>query len=161
MSDLNKIEAATGKLQKLLDWAKQNTMLAGIVITVLPAIASGGYVTITKANEIIAMYNDFSTVAGNASSAKSKAESVEAKLLAKIDVLEEKQAEMRDTIAKLQDRASDATINAREAKIMAESTQKELRSGLAAQKTELDVTSSTLRSEMNTLKRATTNRLGQ
>lgn len=161
MSDLQKIEAATGKLQKLLDWAKQNTMLAGIVVTVLPAIASGGYVTITKANEIIAMYNDFSTVASNASAAKSKAESVEAKLLAKIDVLEEKQAEMRDTIAKLQDRASDATINAREAKIMAESTQKELRSGLAAQKTELDVTSSTLRSEMNTLKRATTNRLGQ
>ncbi len=161
MSDLNKIEAATGKLQGLLDWAKQNTMLAGIVITVLPAIASGGYVTITKANEIIAMYNDFSTVAENASSAKSKAESVEAKLLAKIDVLEDKQSEMRDTIAKLQDRASDATINAREAKIMAESTQKELRSGLAAQKTELDVTSSTLRSEMNTLKRATTNRLGQ
>lgn len=161
MSDLQKIEAATGKLQKLLDWAKQNTMLAGIVITVLPAIASGGYVTITKANEIIAMYNDFSTVASNASAAKSKAESVEAKLLAKIDVLEDKQAEMRDTIAKLQDRASDATINAREAKIMAESTQKELRAGLAAQKTELDVTSSTLRSEMNTLKRATTNRLGQ
>lgn len=161
MSDLQKIEAATGKLQKLLDWAKQNTMLAGIVITVLPAIASGGYVTITKANEIIAMYNDFSTVASNASAAKSKAESVEAKLLAKIDVLEDKQTEMRDTIAKLQDRASDATINAREAKIMAESTQKELRAGLAAQKTELDVTSSTLRSEMNTLKRATTNRLGQ
>jgi phage-related minor tail protein len=100
-------------------------------------------------------------VADNAASAKRKAESVEAKLLDKIDVLEDKQAEMRETIAKLQDRASDATINAREAKIMAESTQKELRSGLSAQKTELDVTSSTLRSEMNTLKRATTNRLGQ
>jgi hypothetical protein len=172
MSDRQKIEAATGKLQGLLDWAKQNTMLAGIVITVLPAIASGGYITITKANEIIAMYNDFSTVATNASSAKSKAEAVEAKLLARIDTLEDKltekmgvfdtrQSEMRDSLAKLQDRASDATINAREAKVMAESTQKELRSGLSAQKTELDVTSSTLRSEMNTLKRATTNRLGQ
>jgi chaperonin cofactor prefoldin len=107
------------------------------------------------------MYNDFSNVADNASSAKRKAEAIEAKLLDKIGVLEDKQSEMRDTIAKLQDRASDATINAREAKIMAESTQKELRSGLSAQKTELDVTSSTLRSEMNTLKRATTNRLGQ
>jgi uncharacterized coiled-coil protein SlyX len=118
------------------------------------------------------MYNDFSTVATNASSAKSKAEAVEAKLLARIDTLEDKltekmgvfdtrQSEMRDSLAKLQDRASDATINAREAKVMAESTQKELRSGLSAQKTELDVTSSTLRSEMNTLKRATTNRLGQ
>ena len=150
MSDLKKIEAATGKLQKLLDWAKQNTMLAGIVITVLPAIASGGYITITKANEIIGMYNEFSDVASNASAAKRK-----------VEALEEKVSEMRETIAKLQERSSDATINAREAKIMAESTQKELRSGLAAQKTELDVTSSTLRSEMNTLKRATTNRLGQ
>jgi hypothetical protein len=50
---------------------------------------------------------------------------------------------------------------AREAKIVSESNQKELRAGLAAQKTELDVTSNTLKQEMNTLRRATTNRLGQ
>jgi hypothetical protein len=149
MSDLKKIESATGKLQKLLDWAKQNTMLAGIVITVLPAIASGGYITITKANEIIGMYNDFSDVASNASAAKRK-----------VEALEEKVLEQRETITKLQERSSDALINAREAKIVSESVQKELRAGLSAQKTELDVTSSTLRSEMNTLKRASTNRLG-
>ena len=149
MSDLKKIESATGKLQKLLDWAKQNTMLAGIVITVLPAIASGGYITITKANEIIGMYNEFSDVASNASSAKRK-----------VEALEEKVLEQRETITKLQERSSDALINAREAKIVSESVQKELRAGLSAQKTELDVTSSTLRSEMNTLKRASTNRLG-
>jgi hypothetical protein len=149
MSDLKKIEAATGKLQGLLDWAKQNTMLAGIVITVLPAIASGGYITITKANEIIGMYNEFSDVASNASSAKRK-----------VEALEEKVLEQRETITKLQERSSDALINAREAKIVSESVQKELRAGLSAQKTELDVTSSTLRSEMNTLKRASTNRLG-
>jgi hypothetical protein len=149
MSDLKKIEAATGKLQGILDWAKQNTMLAGIVITVLPAIASGGYITITKANEIIGMYNEFSDVASNASSAKRK-----------VEALEEKVLEQRETITKLQERSSDALINAREAKIVSESVQKELRAGLSAQKTELDVTSSTLRSEMNTLKRASTNRLG-
>jgi Fe-S cluster assembly scaffold protein SufB len=150
MSDLKKIEAATGKLQKLLDWAKQNTMLAGIVITVLPAIASGGYITITKANEIIGMYNDFSDVASDAASAKRK-----------VVALEEKVAEMRETITKLQERSSDALVNAREAKIVSESVQKELRAGLAAQKVELEVTTSSLRSEMNSLKRATTNRLGQ
>jgi hypothetical protein len=149
MSDLKKIEAATGKLQGILDWAKQNTMLAGIVITVLPAIASGGYITITKANEIIGMYNEFSDVASNASAAKRK-----------VEALEEKVLEQRETITKLQERSSDALINAREAKIVSESVQKELRAGLSAQKTELDVTSSTLRSEMNTLKRASTNRLG-
>lgn len=40
------------------------------------------------------------------------------------------------------------------------SVQKELRAGLAAQKIELEVTASSLKSEMNALKRATTNRLG-
>jgi hypothetical protein len=69
--------------------------------------------------------------------------------------------EQRETIIKLQERLGEAVMAAREAKIVSESNQKELRAGLAAQKVELDVTSSTLRSEMNTLKRATTNRLGQ
>lgn len=150
MSDLQKIEAATGKLQNVLDWAKQNTMLAGIVITVLPAIASGGYIVITKANEIVGMYNDFKSVADDASAAKRK-----------VIALEEKVLEQRETITKLQERSSDALVNAREAKIVSESVQKELRAGLSAQKVELEVTTSSLRSEMNSLKRATTNRLGQ
>jgi hypothetical protein len=76
-------------------------------------------------------------------------------------VLEEKVATQREVIAKMQERLAEALMAAREAKILAESAQKELRSGLSAQKVELDVTTNTLRSEMNTLKRATTNRLGQ
>jgi uncharacterized coiled-coil protein SlyX len=96
------------------------------------------------------MYNDFGDVASDASAAKRK-----------VIALEEKVAEQREVIAKLQDRTSDATINAREAKVVSESVQKELRAGLAAQKVELEVTSGALRSEMNTLKRVTTNRLGQ
>lgn len=149
MSDLEKIEAATGKIQGVLDWAKQNTMLAGILITIIPAVASGGYLVITKANEIIAMYEEFGDVSADASTAKRK-----------VLALEEKVSEQREVIAKLQDRTSDATINAREAKVVSESVQKELRAGLAAQKVELEVTSGALRSEMNTLKRVTTNRLG-
>ncbi len=90
MSDLEKIEAATGKIQGVLDWAKQNTMLAGILITIIPAVASGGYMVITKANEIIAMYNDFGDVASDASAAKRK-----------VIALEEKVAEQREVIAKL------------------------------------------------------------
>lgn len=149
MSDLEKIEAATDKVQGLLNWAKQNTMLAGILITIIPAVATFGYHVITSANELIGMYNDFGDVASDASAAKRK-----------VIALEEKVAEQREVIAKLQDRTSDATINAREAKVVSESVQKELRSGLAAQKVELEVTSGALRSEMNTLKRVTTNRLG-
>ena len=149
MSDIEKLEAATDKVQGLLNWAKQNTMLAGIVITIIPAVGTFGYHVITSANELIGMYNDFGDVASDAASAKRK-----------VIALEEKVNEQREVIAKLQDRTSDATIHAREAKVVSESVQKELRAGLAAQKVELEVTSGALRSEMNTLKRVTTNRLG-
>jgi len=149
MSDLDKIEAVTGKLQKVLDWAKQNTMLAGIVLTIVPGVFVAGYQGITKFNEVKDMYESFGDVASAASSAKRR-----------VEALEEKVLEQRETITKLQERSSDALINAREAKIVSESVQKELRAGLAAQKVELEVTSSALKSEMNSIKRATTSRLG-
>ena len=150
MSDLDKLESATNKLQSLIDWAKQNTMMVGILITVVPAIFVAGYQGITKFNEVKAMYEDFDSVAGNASSAKRK-----------VEALEEKVQELRETNIKLQERLAEAVMSAREAKIVSESNQKELRAGLSAQSVELKVTSDTLRSEMNSLKRATTNRLGQ
>ena len=150
MSDLNKIDAVEGFVSKWVAWAKQNTMVAGFIIAGVPAILGAGYTGITKFNEVKEMYEGYSDTASSASSAERK-----------VKALEEKVADQREVIAKMQERLAEALMAAREAKIVAESTQKELRSGLAAQKVELDVTSSTLRSEMNTLKRATTNRLGQ
>jgi hypothetical protein len=149
MSDLEKLDQVQGFVDKWVTWAKQNTMVAGFIIAGVPAILGMGYTGITMFNEVKGMFEDFSSVASNAAAAKRKA-----------DALEEKVVEQRETIAKMQERLAEALMAAREAKIVAESTQKELRSGMAAQKVELDVTSSTLRSEMNTLKRATTNRLG-
>lgn len=149
MSDLEKLDQVQGFVDKWVTWAKQNTMVAGFIIAGVPAILGAGYTGITKFNEVKEMYEGYSDTASSASAAERKAK-----------ILEEKVAEQRETIAKMQERLAEALMAAREAKIVAESTQKELRSGLAAQKVELDVTSSTLRSEMNTLKRATTNRLG-
>jgi chromosome segregation ATPase len=149
MSDLEKLDKVQGFVDKWVTWAKQNTMIAGILITGIPAIGAFSYQAITKFNEVKAMYEDFDSVASNASSSKRKVES-----------LEEKVQEQRETIIKLQERLNFAVMDAREAKVISESVQKELRAGLSAQKVELDVTTSTLRSEMNTLKRATTNRLG-
>ncbi len=149
MSDLEKLDKVQGFVDKWVAWAKQNTMVAGFIIAGVPAILGAGYTGITKFNEVKEMYEGYSDTASSASRAERKAK-----------ILEEKVAEQRETIAKMQERLAEALMAAREAKIVAESTQKELRSGLAAQKVELDVTSSTLRSEMNTLKRATTNRLG-
>jgi uncharacterized coiled-coil protein SlyX len=149
MSDLEKLDKVQGFVDKWVTWAKQNTMVAGFIIAGVPAILGAGYTGITKFNEVKEMYEGYSDTASSASAAERK-----------VKVLEEKVADQREVIAKMQERLAEALMAAREAKIVAESTQKELRSGLAAQKVELDVTSSTLRSEMNTLKRATTNRLG-
>jgi hypothetical protein len=149
MSDLEKLDQVQGFVDKWVTWAKQNTMVAGFIIAGVPAILGAGYTGITKFNEVKEMYEGYSDTASSASSAERK-----------VKILEEKVADQREVIAKMQERLAEALMAAREAKIVAESTQKELRSGLAAQKVELDVTSSTLRSEMNTLKRATTNRLG-
>jgi predicted ribosome quality control (RQC) complex YloA/Tae2 family protein len=149
MSDLEKLDQVQGFVDKWVTWAKQNTMVAGFIIAGVPAILGAGYTGITKFNEVKEMYEGYSDTASSASAAERK-----------VKVLEERLADQRETIAKMQERLAEALMAAREAKIVAESTQKELRSGLAAQKVELDVTSSTLRSEMNTLKRATTNRLG-
>jgi hypothetical protein len=150
MSDLEKLDQVQGFVDKWVTWAKQNTMIAGFIIAGVPVILGAGYTGITKFNEVKEMYEGYSDTAASASSAERK-----------VKLLEEKVADQREVIAKMQERLAEALMAAREAKIVAESTQKELRSGMAAQKVELDVTSSTLRSEMNTLKRATTNRLGQ
>jgi hypothetical protein len=149
MSDLEKLDQVQGFVDKWVTWAKQNTMVAGFIIAGVPAILGAGYTGITKFNEVKEMYEGYSDTASSASAAERK-----------VKVLEERVADQREVIAKMQERLAEALMAAREAKIVAESTQKELRSGMAAQKVELDVTSSTLRSEMNTLKRATTNRLG-
>ena len=150
MSDLEKLDKVQGFVDKWVNWAKQNTMVAGFIIAGVPAILGAGYTGITKFNEVKEMYESYSDTASDASSAKRK-----------VVALEEKVAEQRETIAKMQERLAEALMAAREAKIVAESTQKELRAGLSAQKVELEVTAGALRSEMNTLKRATTNRLGQ
>ena len=150
MSDLKKLDAVEGFVTKWVAWAKQNTMVAGFIIAGVPAILGAGYTGITKFNQVKEMYEGYSDTASSASAAERKAK-----------MLEEKVAEQREVIAKMQERLAEALMAAREAKIVAESAQKELRSGLASQKVELDVTTNTLRSEMNTLKRATTNRLGQ
>ena len=150
MSDLEKLDKVQNFVQKWVDWAKQNTMVAGFIIAGVPAILGAGYTGITKFNEVKDMYEGYSDTSSAAFAAKRK-----------VEALEEKVQDQRETIIKLQERLAEAVMAAREAKIVSESNQKELRAGLTAQKVELEVTANSLKSEMNTLKRATTNRLGQ
>lgn len=150
MSDLEKLEKVQGFVEKWVNWAKQNTMIAGFIIAGVPAILGAGYTGITKFNEVKEMYESYSETASAASAAKRR-----------VEALEEKVTEQRETIIRLQERLAEAVMASREAKILSESNQKELRAGLSAQKVELEVTANSLKQEMNTLRRATTNRLGQ
>lgn len=146
MSDKGMIDKAQG----LIDWAKQNTMLAGIVITIIPAVGTFGYHTITKANEIIAMYEEFGDVSAKAS-----------KAVREVEYLKERSAQQQETIIKLQERLSDALLNSKEAKTMSESTQREVKSLAQSQEVQLKSLGDSVKSELNAIKRATSNRLGQ
>lgn len=149
MSDLQKLESVTSKVQNLLDWAKQNTMLVGILITVIPAVMAFGYNAITQFNKWKDAAEDYDNVSSAAYSAERKAKALEEKVMVQ-----------QEAIMKLQERASDALLSAREAKTVAESTQKEVRSLARAQEVELKAMSESVKTELNSIKRATTNRLG-
>lgn len=149
MSDLEKLDKVQGFVDKWVKWAKQNTMIAGILITGIPAIGAFSYQAITKFNEVKSMYQDFDSVSSNASTSKRK-----------VEALEEKVANQQEAIIKMQERLSDALLNSREAKTMSDSTQREIKSLARAQETELKAMTESVRSELNSIKRATTNRLG-
>jgi len=138
------------EITKLFESIKENpTVIWGIVFASLGTIATVSYQGITKYNEVTAIISGYDDTSSTAADAKRK-----------VDNLVERVNAQQETIMKLQEKTSDALLNAREAKITAESTQKEARSAAIAQKTELDATTLALRSEMNSIKRATTNRLG-
>jgi hypothetical protein len=139
------------EIKEILNSLKNNPMaIYGIVFASIGTIASASYVGITQYNKVASILESFDDTAGTASSAKRKTE-----------VLEEKVNNQQESIIKIQEKLSDALINAREAKVLAESATKEARSSANATKVELQIQTEMLRSEMNTLKRATTNRLGQ
>ena len=122
----------------------------GIVFASVGTICSASYVGITQYNKVSSILESYDETSGTASSAHRK-----------VEALTEQLAQQRETVMKLQERLADAMINAREAKIMAESATKEARASASATAVQLEVTTQTLRSEMNSIKRATTNRLGQ
>jgi uncharacterized phage infection (PIP) family protein YhgE len=130
--------------------SKDPRVAMGIIVTAVPTIFGAGYVGVTQYNKVSTIIESYEATANTANSANRKVES-----------LTEQVTQQRETIIKLQERLSDALINAREAKILAESATKEARASASATAVQLEVTTQTLRSEMNSIKRATTNRLGQ
>lgn len=137
-------------IKGVLDSLKANPMaIWGLVFASLGTIGTVTYNGITYYNEIKGIATGYSDTESAAFSAERK-----------VKALEEKVQEQREVTMKLQERLAEALMSAREAKIVSESVQKELRAGLAAQKVELESTANSLKTEMGVLKKATTNRLG-
>lgn len=139
------------KLIELVKNIKDNpTVIIGIVFASVGTIASGSYYIITKANEINSIITNYDETAGQAS-----------KAIREVEYLKEKVNSQSETIIKLQEKTGDALMNAREAKVVADSTQKESRSAVAGIKSELDIQNNALRSEMQAIRRATVNPLSK
>ena len=149
MSDLEKLDSAQDKINKAIDFAKNNALVVSFVVGAIPVIGGAFYTGITelnKAKDDLAAFHDI----------------VEAfpAVQRKAEAMTEKVNAQQETIIKMQEKLADALINSREAKIVAESTQKEARAAANASKVEIEATAHSLRTELNTLKRATTNPLG-
>jgi len=139
------------KLIELVKNIKDNpTVIIGIVFASIGTIASGSYYIITKANEINSIITNYDETAGQAS-----------KAVREVEYLKEKVNSQAETIMKLQEKAGDGLMLAREAKVIADSTQKESRSAISGIKSELDIQNNSLRSEMQAIRRATVNPLSK
>jgi ABC-type phosphate transport system auxiliary subunit len=139
------------KLIELVKSIKDNpTVLVTLVFASVGTFASGGYYIITKANEINSIITNYDETAGQAS-----------KAMREVEYLKEKVNNQSETIIKLQEKTGDALMNAREAKVVADSTQKESRSAVAGIKSELDIQNNSLRAEMQAIRRATVNPLSK
>jgi len=139
------------KIIELVKNIKDNpTVIIGIVFASIGTIASGSYYIITKANEINSIITNYDETAGQAS-----------KAMREVEYLKERVNSQSETIIKLQEKAGDGYMLAREAKVVADSTQKEARSGIAGIKSELDIQNNSLRSEMQAIRRATVNPLSK
>lgn len=148
--DTKNIDKMQSGINKYLDWAKQNTILVGLLITGVPAFATFSYNAITELNKAKDSLAAFTEIVEEFPAVKRKA-----------DALQERVNSQQETIAKLSERLADAYINARESKTMSESVQKEVRSLGQSQEVQLKSLSDAMRTELNAIKRASTNRLGQ
>jgi len=137
-------------LTKLFESIKNNpTAIYGIAFTLLMGSGTAVYQGITKWNAATQVLENFDQVQNDAAESKRN-----------FIALKERVDAQAESIMKAQEKASDALLAAREAKVVSESTQKEARASASATAIQLEVTSNTLKSEMNSIKRATTNRLG-
>lgn len=134
------------------------TMMVTILLAVISALGSGGYYGVTLYNRAMAAIE----------AVEGYKPYDDAELVSKVQKLEIESSNAKDrfltladTTNKLTEKVANVSIVSTEAKVLAESTSREVNSRLVGLKQELDSTASSLKNDMNNLRKASTNPLGR
>jgi chromosome segregation ATPase len=145
MSDLQKLD----KIEAAIKFARENAIVLGFLGTAVPFIFGLGYTAITEINKAKDALSQFTDIVEQFSEYKSKVATLERENAA----LKERLNQTNESVANTQMRLSDAYINAKEAKTKSDQVER-------TTTRELEVLGQALKTEIQAVRRATSNRLG-
>ena len=145
MSDSDKLD----KIESAIKFARENAIVLGFLGTAVPFIFGLGYTAITEINKAKDALSQFTEIVEQFSEYKSKVATLERDNAS----LKERLNQTNEAVASTQMRLSDAYINAKEAKTKSDQVER-------TTTRELEVLGQALKSEIQAVRRASTNRLG-
>jgi hypothetical protein len=145
MSDLQKLD----KIEAAIKFARENAIVLGFLGTAVPFIFGLGYTAITEINKAKDALSQFTEIVEQFGEVKGKVATLERENAA----LKERLNQTNESVANTQMRLSDAYINAKEAKTKSDQVER-------TTTRELEVLGQALKTEIQAVRRATSNRLG-
>jgi uncharacterized coiled-coil DUF342 family protein len=145
MSDSNKLD----KIEAAIKFARENAIVLGFLGTAIPFVFGLGYTAITELNKAKDALSQFTDIVEQFGEVKGKVATLEREN----NTLRERLQTQSEQIGKAQDRLTDAVLDSKQAKAKADAVER-----MTTQ--ELKILGEAMKSELNAIKRATSNRLG-
>jgi uncharacterized coiled-coil DUF342 family protein len=145
MSDMKKLD----KIEAAIKFARENAIVLGFLGTAIPFVFGLGYTAITELNKAKNALSQFTDIVEQFGEVKGKVATLEREN----NNLRERLQTQSDQIGKAQDRLTDAVLDSKQAKAKADAVER-----MTTQ--ELKILGEAMKSELNAIKRATSNRLG-
>jgi uncharacterized coiled-coil DUF342 family protein len=145
MSDMKKLD----KIEAAIKFARENAIVLGFLGTAIPFVFGLGYTAITELNKAKDALSQFTDIVEQFGEHKSKVAALEREN----NTLRERLQTQSEQIGKAQDRLTDAVLDSKQAKAKADAVER-----MTTQ--ELKILGEAMKSELNAIKRATSNRLG-
>jgi biopolymer transport protein ExbB/TolQ len=145
MSDMKKLD----KIEAAIKFARENAIVLGFLGTAIPFVFGLGYTAITEINKAKNALSQFTEIVEQFGEVKGKVATLEREN----NNLRERLQTQSDQIGKAQDRLTDAVLDSKQAKAKSEAVER-----MTTQ--ELKILGEAMKSELNAIKRATSNRLG-